>query len=441
MLCDRFFIPSDQTFLFILKDFNLNLKMNKFVCLNNTSPLGTCKDLMDCLIEGPTKYKKRAIRLGIVFDILRTANRYGILTEIEKKIMLAFDNDFTSFAKECTELIRQEELQKQSSYSFKKLTDQIEEMARLVNLNPKGMQVFSKDDYEPNSPLRMLEKVLTDAINHSDFKFFQNGQSCKGVSAGVYNYGCIILKLVEKTIKNDRRLAKYCVDGNILVQLKGGMAQRLCLFDYIENVMMQSGGCARDDPMIEYLLNRIDKYFGAGDNDSCIYINPRLSKREFDFIIDSIIRIIEKILEYLTNETTQDGKFVHWYKKIFEIDQINCFDFGTQQNDIFSVKPGFKKSFRVESYNSHQNVINTTGKARNTFWSTNHTLSFDKKYRTSFVLCRWKACLQTTCGSVCAELLDISIPRQDDHKLLKFCSTPKEEIPFMFSKLLVNFGS
>lgn len=400
-------------------------KTNGF-SLNNISMIGTIKDLVQCLYEGPVKYKKRAIRLSVAIEVLRTAERHKFLTEIENTILNDVDNEFTMFTKECLELINEEESKKKHTYSRKKLLNQ----KYVFELNDDGMQIFDIDTFELNNPLSIFEKKLTDTVN-SD--------------VSIYGYGCIILRSIEDAIRDDPDMSDYYKHYHILVHLKGGMAQRLSLLNFVEYELTRFGGYKKDDPIIEYLLDRINTYFTPGDNDTSIYIDPNLLPNTFDFITQRVLCIIRNILEYFAENIALDKKYATWYNQIFKTTKIRCLDTSTDIYDVFTVSPGHKKSFCVESYNSHQNIINTTGDDRAMFWSINHTLKFDKQndrfgaYKTSFILCRIKACFQTIFGLTGAEILDISMPRQDDLKLRKFYAIPAEELSFMLKKQIFKF--
>jgi hypothetical protein len=231
-----------------------------------------------------------------------------------------------------------------------------------------------------------------------------------------------ICKILEK----DRKYKKYLAEKRILPLLKGSTIEAFVLWQ--NNVD----------------INKIKECYSPSDNDTTFLIDPELPQSEFDYI-SNLIEVVCK--QYLRKQVKKIMFFdsAKLNNLIVELNKINqdkvIFDKLTE-NGIKStqITPALRPNIVIDDCGN--NYIKLTKKIEDgisfIYFSENKNVSFasfDNKKKYNFKLFRIKASYKI--GNVCygAEILDISIPKQNDSTLKKFDKYKTMIKPISYSQL------
>lgn len=392
--------------------------MTHYFQLNSISILASIKDILSCLCDSSPNGKivKRLTRLNVLNQAVSLASKKNLLMEIEQDM---HDALFVRYQEE-EDNIRQKAMDENNAVHFS--MEDLQEFNIVTSyLYSEGRTIkfFAKSDPDPNDPRKILEKSLTDAVNED---------------ITIYRYGCEILSVIEKKISQHEQL-KHLYDAHkIVVELKGGVAQKLSLNHYIDNVLVGFGKYKQTDSEIVTLKKNATIAYGPGDNDTTILIDPDID--EFNQVHKIVVTLIENVLNEYSQSIAPDGCRSSWLNRIFRIKNIQC-----RGNNIVVVRSK-KRPFQIHD----NNVCIYKISDRNPLYvypSVNKSLHFLNSQAgggiTSFVLLRLKACFKSEdfCGPASAEILDISVPCRDDAKLIEYFTLPNEEKMLMTVKILI----
>ncbi len=394
--------------------------MTLYLQLNSISILASIKDILSCLRSATPKGKfvKRLTRLNVLNQSVALASKKNLLTSLEQDM----HDKLLVYFKEGEDAMRQKAKEEQNfgEFSMEDL-QKFRKVTRYRWTQGRTIQFFDKGIPDPNDPHRVLEKSLTDAVNED---------------MTIYRYGCEILAVIETKISQHEQLKYLYDDHKIVVELKGGVAQKLSLDYYIDHVLIGIGKYKKTDREIIELKKTAAIAYGPGDNDTTILIDPTIGEGEFNRVHEIVIQLVKNVLDKYSKSITLDGCRSTWLDRIFRITDIECrgnnIDVYQSKKHPFQVHDGGDYICKISDRNSLPVYSSLNRSLRFTISEKNNEI-------TSFILLRLKACFQSEdfCGSANAEILDISVPRHDDAQLIKYFDLPDEERMLMTVKILI----
>ena len=380
--------------------------VEKTIQLDCITMLYSLMDLVRCLSEPASKIAKRLARYDCINHMYDQANRHGLLTDEDSKYIANLNFG-------CQHHIRQKR-QEVRDLSNASDTDAKWDMTKLDELRDDNQQspisiglhennpVFAVGGAAPDTIRREFEGSLTEMIN---------------ATGKLWNFGCVILYVIQDTIAMDDKLGHLLRSGHIIVTLKGGVAMLKAVTAFVDEKLV----ACRNREEISHIRKQIAQCFKIGDNDTSIYIDPDMV--DFDIIHERVADLTACVMDQFIVDFAR-GKYNDVYDLIYGHTQIDFYQ------EFFDLNPIKKKSFTMkfcpnktdQAWKCYENSPNFLYRTRN------HALQFVLNgKKTAFTLCRIKA--RFTCNHVAnlipefdvgAEVLDVSINQQDDFTTKKF---------------------
>lgn len=214
-----------------------------------------------------------------------------------------------------------------------------------------------------------------------------------------------------RELAKDKVLCELIHNRRIMIVLKGGIAARISLLEYI-GCELRYGKIT----MMQYmaLKNMVEIGFAlGGDNDTSIIIDPRMGRIEHDRIRQLCSTLSRK---YLETRIADLSVILNSYAD--DIKEVKLLD-----NFRIEVNHTQRKSFELRTGSDGSVKLTTFGTNKLVFLSDNDNILINNPSGTvnSFELLRLKIAFFANIGNtnLSAEFLDISIPKFDDNELRK----------------------
>jgi len=249
-------------------------------------------------------------------------------------------------------------------------------------LQRPGFRKVRENIFSPNPVIADIESRLTAMLVEGE---------------EVYGLTCQMLVDFQMYLMSDFVIRTEVYNGNIIMYYKGSMAHRKVLWQYASS------------PSAYAEFQKC--YPATGDNDFEILINPYL--RHYDIVYAAVSAMTR---DYFNSANNKSWLFdnLSYCRSVQRI----CNSTIKIANHDYRIVPGVRNDIQISG--NARRTVTVFGSVGTVYSSINTNLSFmEVSGLTHFDLYRFKYALTVGAHTFGAEVIDVSIPRIDDCKLVK----------------------